>query len=40
MIKIKTDEEIKLIRKSCEVTKLTLEMLSKEVKPGVTTKHL
>lgn len=40
MIKIKTEEEIKLIRKACEVTKLTLEMLSKEVKPGVTTKHL
>ena len=40
MIKIKSEEEIKLIRKACEVTKLTLEMLSKEVKPGVTTKHL
>lgn len=40
MIKIKNEEEIKLIRKACEVTKLTLEMLSKEVKPGVTTKHL
>lgn len=40
MIKIKNEEEIKLIRKACEVTKLTLEMLSKEVKPGVTTKQL
>lgn len=40
MIKIKSDEEIKLIRKACEITKLTLEMLEKEVKPGVTTKHL
>ena len=38
MIKIKSDEEIKLIRKACEITKLTLEMLEKEVKPGVTTK--
>lgn len=40
MIKIKNEEEIKLIRKACEITKLTLEMLEKEVKPGVTTKHL
>ncbi len=40
MIKIKNEEEIKLIRKACEVTKLTLEMLKKEIKPGVTTKHL
>ena len=40
MIKIKSEEEIKLIRKACEITKLTLEMLEKEVKPGVTTKEL
>lgn len=40
MIKIKSEEEIKLIKKACEVTKLLLEMLEKEVKPGVTTKHL
>lgn len=40
MIKIKSEEEIKLIKKACEVTKLLLEMLEKEVKPGITTKHL
>lgn len=40
MIKIKSEEEIKLIKKACEVTKLLLEILEKEVKPGITTKHL
>ncbi len=40
MIKIKTKEEIELIRKSALLVSKTLGMLAKEIKPGVTTLHL
>ena len=40
MIKIKTLEEIELMRESALVVSKTLGMLAKEVKPGVTTLHL
>lgn len=40
MIKIKTREEIELIRESALLVSKTLGMLAKEVKPGVTTLYL
>src|SRR5210317_1241299 len=40
MVKIKTLEEIELMRESALVVSKTLGMLAKEVKPGVTTKQL
>ncbi len=40
MIKIKTKEEIELIRKSALLVSKTLGMLAKEIKPGVTTLYL
>jgi methionyl aminopeptidase len=40
MIKIKTKEEIALMRESALVVSKTLGMLAKEVKPGVTTLYL
>ena len=40
MIKIKTKDEIELIRKSALLVSKTLGMLAKEIKPGVTTLHL
>ena len=40
MIKIKTPEEIELMRESALVVSKTLGMLAKEVKPGVTTLYL
>jgi methionyl aminopeptidase len=40
MIKIKTKEEIELMRESALVVSKTLGMLAYEVKPGVTTLHL
>ena len=40
MIKIKTEQEIVLMRKACEITRDTLLMLEKNIKPGVTTKEL
>jgi methionyl aminopeptidase len=40
MIKIKTREEIELMRESALVVSKTLGMLASEVKPGVTTLHL
>lgn len=40
MIKIKTAEEIELMRESALLVSKTLGMLAKEVKPGVTTKQL
>lgn len=40
MIKIKTREEIELMRESALVVSKTLGMLAKEVKPGVTTLYL
>ncbi|MFT7329965.1 MAG: methionyl aminopeptidase [Roseivirga sp.] len=40
MIKIKTKEEIELMRESALVVSKTLGMLASEVKPGVTTLHL
>jgi len=40
MIKIKSAEEISLMRESALIVSKTLGMLAKEVKPGVTTLHL
>lgn len=40
MIKIKTREQIELMRESALVVSRTLGMLAKEVKPGVTTLYL
>ena len=40
MIKIKTKEEIEIMRESALVVSKTLGMLAKEVKPGVTTLYL
>ena len=40
MIKIKTREEIELMRESALVVSKTLGMLASEVKPGVTTLYL
>jgi methionyl aminopeptidase len=40
MIKIKTKEEIELMRQSALIVSKTLGMLAKEVKPGVTTLFL
>lgn len=40
MIKIKTEEEIELLRESALIVSKTLGMLAPEVKPGVTTLYL
>lgn len=40
MIKIKTAHEIALMRKAGEITRDTLLLLEKNIKPGVTTKQL
>ena len=40
MIKIKTKEEIEIMRESALIVSKTLGMLAKEVKPGVTTLYL
>lgn len=40
MIKIKSREEIEIMRQSALVVSKTLGMLAKELKPGVTTKYL
>lgn len=40
MVKIKTREEIELMRESALVVSKTLGMLAKEIKPGVTTLYL
>ncbi len=40
MVKIKSLEEIELIRESALIVSKTLGMLAKEIKPGVTTLHL
>ena len=40
MIKIKTSEEIELMRESALIVSKTLGILAKEVKPGVTTLQL
>ncbi len=40
MIKLKTREEIELIRESALLVSKTLGMLAKEVRPGVTTLQL
>jgi len=40
MIKIKTSEEIELMRQSALIVSKTLGLLAGEVKPGVTTLHL
>ncbi len=40
MIYIKTKKEIDFIRESCKIVAETLQLLKKNVKPGVTTKEL
>ena len=40
MFKTKTESEIELMRESGKILKKTLELLEKEVKPGISTKHL
>lgn len=40
MIKLKTKEEIELIRESALIVSKTLGMLAKEIKPGITTLQL
>jgi methionyl aminopeptidase len=40
MVKIKSLEEIELMRESALIVSKTLGMLAKEIKPGVTTLHL
>lgn len=40
MVKIKSLEEIELMRESALIVSRTLGMLAKEIKPGVTTLHL
>jgi methionyl aminopeptidase len=40
MIHIKTDEEVELIRESAQLVSRTLGLISKEIKPGVTTLKL
>ena len=40
MIKVKTSEEIELMRESALLVSKTLGMLAKEVRPGITTKEL
>lgn len=40
MIKLKTIEELRLMRESAQLVSKTLGMLAKEIKPGVTTNHL
>ena len=40
MIKVKTKEEIEIMRESALVVSRTLGVLAKEVKPGVTTLFL
>ena len=40
MIRIKTDEEVELIRKSCRITADVLKLLEDKLKVGMTTKEL
>lgn len=40
MISIKTDEQIALMRESGRLTKSVLELIGREIKPGMTTKQL
>ena len=40
MISIKTDEQIALMRESGKLTKNVLELIGREIKPGMTTKQL
>ena len=40
MITIKSAKQVEKMRKSCELTKECLELLEKNIKPGVNTKHL
>ena len=40
MIKIKTNEEIELMRESALIVSKTLGEIAKEIKPGVTTIQL
>ena len=40
MIKLKTKEEIELMRESAQLVSKTLGMLAAEIKPGITTLYL
>lgn len=40
MIHIKSEKEINLMRESAQVLKLVLNVLEKEIRPGITTNHL
>jgi methionyl aminopeptidase len=40
MIKIKTDKEVELLRRTGEITRNTLLEIEKHIKPGITTKQL
>jgi len=40
MIKIKTEEEIRIMAEGCKILAKIMKELIKEVKPGVTTKHI
>lgn len=40
MIKLKSIEELRLMRESAQLVSKTLGMIAKEIKPGVTTLHL
>ncbi len=40
MIYLKTSEEIELTRRACDLVSRTLAEVAKEIKPGVTTRHL
>ncbi len=40
MINYKTEEDLKLMRIACEITRDTLNLLQKHIKPNITTKEL
>lgn len=40
MIVIKTENEIELMRKACKITKQTLDLIEKNIKPGVKLSYL
>ncbi len=40
MIKVKSEEELVLMRKACEITRDTLNLIKQNIKPNVTTKEL
>ena len=40
MIKVKTKEEIEIMRESGQILARTLDLLKNEIRPGISTKHL